>query len=57
MTKAILETKSEFLITFSIDGKAQTFKAGPGFYTGLHAGDQGMLFYQGNRVVDFQKDR
>lgn len=57
MTKAILETKSDFLMTFSIDGKAQTFKAGPGFYTGLQTGEQGMLFYQGDRVVDFQKDR
>ncbi len=57
MTKAIMETKSDFLITFSIDGKAQTFKGGPGFYTGLQTGEQGMLFYQGDRVVDFQKDR
>lgn len=57
MTIAVMETKNDFLITFSIDGIAKTLKAGPGFYTGLQTGDQGMLFYQGDRVIDFQKDR
>ncbi|WP_195984866.1 DUF2500 family protein [Clostridium sp. D33t1_170424_F3] len=57
MRRAVMETQNDFLITFSIDGKAETFAAGPGFYAGLQAGEQGMLYYQGDRVVDFQKDR
>lgn len=56
MPKAVTEVKNDYSITFSIDGKTKAFFAGPGFYQALQAGDKGMLFYQGDRVVDFQKD-